>query len=105
VRAVNKDELDTMLAQLADDAVIDSATAGGKVTKAQYAEVMANVFQKGTLISAAIRDMSVTVHDPSRATVLGTLYLQTRTGRPMGRVEYKLEKRGGRWLIVETNRK
>jgi hypothetical protein len=49
--------------------------------------------------------MSVTVHDPSRATVLGTLYLQTRTGRPMGRVEYKLEKRGGRWLIVETNRK
>ena len=67
--------------------MIDSAAAGGKVTKARYAEVMADVLQKGNLISADTRDMSVTLHDSSRAIVLGTVYLRTRTGRPMARVE------------------
>ena len=105
VRAVNKDQLNVMLAQFADDAVIDSSAAGGKVSKVKYGQVMADVFQKGNLISADVRDMNVTMTGSSRATVLGTVYLQTRTARPTARVEYKLEKRDGRWLIVETNRK
>jgi hypothetical protein len=62
---------------------------------------MTDVFKRGDLISAEIRDMTITT-DPSRATVLGTVFLVTRTGRPSGRAEYKLEKRDGRWLIVET---
>jgi ketosteroid isomerase-like protein len=105
VRAVNKDELTTMLAQFADDAVIDSRAAGGKVSKAKYAEVMADVFKKGDLISAELRDVNVTMADPTHATVVGTVYLQTRTNRLSGRNEWKLEKRDGRWLIVETTRK
>jgi hypothetical protein len=105
VRSFNKDDLNTMLAQFSDDAIIDSRAAGGKVPKAKYAEVMAEVVKKGDVISSELRDMSVTMTDPSHATVLGTVYLQTRTSRVSGRNEWKLEKRDGRWLIVETNRK
>ena len=105
VKAVNKDDLTMMLAHFADDAMIDSRAAGGKVSKARYAEVMAEVFKKGDLISAEVRDFNITVGDPSHATVLGTVYLQTRSNRLSGRNEWKLEKRDGRWLIVETNRK
>jgi uncharacterized protein (TIGR02246 family) len=104
-KAVNKDDLATMLAQYADDAMIDSRAAGGRVSKAKYGEVMADVFKKGDLISAEVRDVNVTMADPSRATMLGTVYLVTRTNRLSGRVEWKLEKRDGRWLIVEANRK
>jgi hypothetical protein len=105
IRSFNKDDLTTMLAQFADDAIIDSRAAGGKVPKAKYAEVMAEVVKKGDVISSEVRDMSITMTDPTHATVLGTVYLQTRTSRPSGRNEWKLEKRDGRWLIVETNRK
>jgi ketosteroid isomerase-like protein len=105
VKAINKDDLPTMLANIADDAIIDSRAAGGKVSKAKYAEVMAEVFKKGDLISAELRDVSVTMSDPARAMLLGTVYIQTKTSRGSGRVEWKLEKRDGRWLIVETNRK
>jgi hypothetical protein len=49
--------------------------------------------------------MTVTMSDPSRATVLGTVFVVMKTDRASGRAEYKLEKRDGRWLIVETNPK
>jgi ketosteroid isomerase-like protein len=104
VRAINKDDLKTLLAQLADDALIDSAVAGGKVSKEKYGQAMAEAFKKGDLVSLELRDFTITMVDSSRATALGTLYAQTRTGRGSGRVEWKLEKREGRWLIVETNR-
>jgi hypothetical protein len=105
VRAVNKDQLTTMLDQFSDDAKIDSRAAGGLVSKEKYKEVMVDVFKKGDLISADIRDISITMTDPSKATALGTVYLQTKASRLSGRAEYKLEKRDGRWLIVETMRK
>jgi uncharacterized protein (TIGR02246 family) len=105
VRSVNKDALDTLMAQFADDAKIYTRVLRSQVSKDKYREVMTDVFSKGDLISAEIRDMQVTFGDPSHATVLGTVYLVTRTSRPSGRVEYKLEKRDGRWLIVETNTK
>jgi hypothetical protein len=65
---------------------------------------MAESFKKGDLISMELRDFTVTTVDSSRATALGTLYAQTRTSRGSARVEWKLEKRDGRWLVVETNR-
>jgi uncharacterized protein (TIGR02246 family) len=104
-RALNKDDLTTVLAQYADDAMIDSRAAGGKVPKQKYAEVMAEVIKKGDLINVELRDVNVKMTDPARATVLGTVYLQTRTSRLSGRNEWKLEMRDGRWLIVETTRK
>jgi hypothetical protein len=72
-----------MPAQLADDAIIDSAAAGGK-SRRRGMQRSWHVFRKGALISADIRDMSVTVHDPPRATVLGTAYLQNEGGAPDG---------------------
>ena len=76
-----------------------------QVTKARYREVMANVFKSGNLVSVEVRDLTVTMTDPSRATVVGTTFLVMKTDRASGRAEYKLEKRDGRWLIVETNPK
>lgn len=104
VRAANKDEFNVMLAQFADDAKIDSRAAG-QVSKARYAEIMREVYRRGDVISADVRDLAIAMPDASHATVLGTVYLQTRTSRPSARVEYKLEKRADRWLIVETRRK
>jgi hypothetical protein len=94
--------MSNLLAQYSDDAKIYSRVVNGQVSKDKYAEIMTDVFKRGDLISAEIRDMTITMTDPSRATVLGTVFLVTRTGRPSGRAEYKLEKRDGRWLIVET---
>jgi hypothetical protein len=105
VRAANKDEFNVMLAQFSDDAKIDSRAAGGQVSKARYAEIMREVYKRGDVISADVRDLVIAMPDASHATVLGTVYLQTRTSRPSARVEYKLEKRADRWLIVETRRK
>jgi hypothetical protein len=105
VQAANKDELNVMLAQFSDDAKIDSRAAGGQVSKARYAEIMREVYKRGDIISADVRDLAIAMPDSSHATVLGTVYLQTRTSRPSARVEYKLEKRHDRWLITETRRK
>jgi hypothetical protein len=66
---------------------------------------MANVFKSGSLVSVEVRDLTVTMADPTHATVIGTTFLVMKTDRASGRAEYKLEKRDGRWLIVETNPK
>ena len=104
-RSINKDDLNTLLAQLADDAKIYTRVERAQVSKARYGEIMTEVFKSGNLISAEVRNMTVTLTDPTHATVIGTVFLVTRTDRPSGRAEYKLEKRDGRWLIVETNPK
>jgi uncharacterized protein (TIGR02246 family) len=105
VKAVNGDDVNAMLAYFSEDAKIYTRVVQAHVSKAKYTEIMTDVFKKGDLISADIRDMTVTMTDPNRAVVLGTVYLVTKTARPSGRAEYKLEKRDGRWLIVETNTK
>jgi uncharacterized protein (TIGR02246 family) len=104
-KAINKDDLTMVLAQYADDAKIYSRVVGRQVSKAEYAKIMADVFKAGNLINADLRDIKVTLDDPSRAIALGNVYVTTKTNRTSGRAEWKLEKRDGSWLIVETNPK
>jgi uncharacterized protein (TIGR02246 family) len=105
VQAVKKDDLNLLLAQFADDALIDSRAAGGKVSKDKYREAMAAAFKQGNIVNVEMRDLDVRIVDSTRATALGTSFLTTKTDRLSGRTEWKFEKRDGRWLIVETNRK
>ena len=104
-RSINKDDLNTLLSVLAEDAKIYTRVERQQVSKARYGEIMANVFKSGNLVSVEVRDLTVTITDPSHATVLGSTFLVMKTDRASGRAEYKLEKRDGRWLIVETNPK
>ena len=103
--ASNKDDLKLLLAQFADDAMIDSRAARAKIDKEKYAEAMTRLFKSGNLISATIRDLNVTLTDPTHATAVGTLHFVMKNDRSSARNEWKLEKRDGRWLIVETNYK
>jgi len=104
-KAINKDDLKTVLAQYSDDAKIYSRVVGRQVSKAEYAQIMADVFKAGNLINVDLRDLTITMDDPSRAIVLGNVYVTTKTNRTSGRAEWKLEKRDGNWLIIETNPK
>lgn len=104
-KSINKDDLSTLLSVIAEDAKIYTRVERQQVSKARYGEVMANVFKSGNLVSVEVRGMDVTMPDPTHATVLGTVFIVTKTDRASGRAEYKLEKRDGRWLIVETNPK
>jgi ketosteroid isomerase-like protein len=95
-RSINKDDLNTLLAQLADDAKIYTRVERQQVSKVRYGEIMANVFKSGSLVSVEVRDLTVTMMDPTHAMLIGTTFLVMKTDRASGRAEYKLEKRDGR---------
>ena len=100
--AINGEDLPTLLGHIADDAVIDSRAARGKVSKQKYADAMARAFERHQLTSFEIRNIQITMVDATRATVLATIYPRTAGQRLTYDHEWKLEKRGGIWLIVET---
>jgi len=102
-KSINKDDLTLLLAQFTDDAKIYTRVERQQVSKARYGEVMTGVFKSGNLISVDIRDMNVTMTDPTHATVTATTFLVMKNDRGSGKGLYKLEKRDGRWLIVETS--
>jgi hypothetical protein len=81
-RAIDNADLRMLLAQFAEDAIIDSKIARAKVSKQKYAEI--------------------TMVDSTRATVLATIYPMKLARRFVYDHEWTLEKRDGRWLIVET---
>jgi len=103
--AINNADLTMLLAQIAEDALIDSKIARAKVTKQKYAEVMAAAFRTLDLIGMEAHDIKVTTRNPTRATVLATIYPMKRAQRFTYQHEWALEKRDGRWLIVETTYK
>ncbi len=100
--AINGADLPTLLSHIAEDAVIDSRAARGKVSKQKYADAMARAFERHQLTSFEIRHIKITMVDATRATVLATIYPATTGRRLTYDHEWKLEKRAGLWLIVET---
>ena len=103
-KAVSNEDLGLLLAQYADDAMIDSKVAGGKVTKQKFAEITAAQFKAHAIVLIQYRDIAVTVADPTHATVLGTLYVTAKPDRRfIWRNEWRLEKRDRQWVVVETN--
>ena len=77
--AINGADLTQLLVHIAEDAVIDSKIARGKVSK-QYADAMARAFKTCEIIGFEARDIKVTMIDATRATVLATIY-PLNTGR------------------------
>jgi ketosteroid isomerase-like protein len=105
VQAVNSADLPTLLAQFSDDATIDSKIARGKVNKQKYGEAMAAAFRAHDLVGMAAEGIKVTLVDQAHASVLTTIYPMTNARRYVYVLEWRLEKRDGRWVIVETTYK
>lgn len=105
VQAVNSADLPTLLAQFSDDAMIDSKIARAKVNKQKYGEAMAAAFREHRLVGMSADVTRVTLVDQAHATVLTTIYPMTSARRYVYVTEWRLEKRGGRWIIVEATYK
>lgn len=101
--AINGGDLPTLLGHIAEDAVIDSRIARGKVSKQKYADAMTRAFERHQITGFEIRHVKVTMVDATHATVLGTIVPRLEGRRLTYDHEWKLEKRAGLWLIVETD--
>lgn len=101
IKAFNSGNLTLLLALHADDAKIDSKVAGAKVSKPVWAQAMSRYFQRGSAASLEYTGLKISLVDATHAVAEGTLYANGKGSRH----EWKLEKRDGRWLIVETNYK
>jgi hypothetical protein len=66
---------------------------------------MAAAFAAHALVGMAADGIKVTRVDEARATVLTTIYPMSSAGRFVYLLEWKLEKRDARWVIVETTYK
>jgi uncharacterized protein (TIGR02246 family) len=105
--AFNARDAKRYMAHFADDAKVESRSAGGIVGKAKYAESIEKLFALDRKSRTAYRDLKVSLSDPSRAVVEGGQYgWDSRGEQRLGsKYQWKLEKRDGRWLIVETTYK
>jgi ketosteroid isomerase-like protein len=99
----NDEKLEELLALYADDARIDSRIAKAVISKAQFRELMTQIFARGNLNRADVGSLKVTIVDGTHAVTDGIVYIHTKSGgRINAKNQWKLEKRDGRWLIVET---
>jgi len=100
---VNDEKLEEVLALYADDARIDSRIAKAVISKAQYRELLTQIFARGNLNRADVGNLKVTIVDGTHAVTDGIVYIHTKSGQRLNaKNQWKLEKRDGRWLIVET---
>ncbi len=104
--AFNARDVDALLLSIADDAKVVSLPAfgtgrgsgDGQVSKIQYREDMAALMARGDRTLFEHARWTVEFADPTHATARG----QGQLGDSRGAFVYKLEKRGGRWVIVES---
>jgi ketosteroid isomerase-like protein len=104
--AFNARNLDALLLGIAEDAKVVSLPAfgtgrgsgDGQVTKVQYREDMAALMARGDRTLLEHAQWTVEFTDATHATAKG----QGQLGDSRGDFQYKLEKRQGRWLIVES---
>jgi hypothetical protein len=104
--AFNARNLDALLLGIADDARVVSLPAfgtgrgsgDGQVTKVQYREDMAALMARGDRALLEHAQWTVAFADATHATAKG----QGQLGESRGDFQYKLEKRGERWTIVES---
>jgi ketosteroid isomerase-like protein len=104
--AFNARNLDALFLATADDARVVSPPAfgtarggsDGQVSKVQYREDMAALMARGDRTLLEHARWTVEFKDPTHATAQG----QGQLGDVRGDFQYKLEKQGGRWVIVES---
>jgi hypothetical protein len=70
----------------------------GQVSKVQYREDMTALMARGDRTLLEHARWTVEFADPTHATAKG----QGQLGESRGDFQYKLEKRGDRWMIVES---
>jgi ketosteroid isomerase-like protein len=101
--ALNAKNMGRAAADYADQARIESRVAGGIVSKAQWQQSIQQSVTAGQFPHVELGVASVTFTDATHATVMGNL-AATQVGgrRTQDRLEWKMEKRDGRWLIVES---
>jgi hypothetical protein len=99
----NDEKLEELLALYADDARIDSRIAKAVISKPEYRELMTRIFARRSLNRADVGSLKVTLVDATHAVTDGIVYIHTKSGdRLSAKNRWTLEKRDGRWLIVET---
>lgn len=104
--AFNARNLDALFLGIADDAKVVSlpafgtgrGTGDGQVTKVQYREDMAAMMARGDRTLLEHARWTVEFADATHATAKG----QGQLGESRGDFQYKLEKRQGGWVIVES---
>ena len=104
--AFNARNLDALLLGIADDARVVSLPAfgtgrgagDGQVSKVQYREDMTALMARGDRTLLEHAQWTVDFADATHATAKG----QGQLGDSRGDFQYKLEKRQGRWVIVES---
>jgi ketosteroid isomerase-like protein len=105
--AFNARNLDGLLVAIADDAKVVSLPVFGsgrgsddaQVTKVQYRTDMAALMARGDRTLLEHAQWAVSFTDPTHATATG----QVQVGERKADFEYRLEKRDGRWMIVESS--
>jgi ketosteroid isomerase-like protein len=105
VQAVNNEGLPTLLDQFSDDATIDSKIARARLDKQKYGEAMAAAFRTHALVGMAADSLKITFVDQTHAALLARIYPMSNARRYVYVVEWRLEKRDGRWIIVEASYK
>jgi hypothetical protein len=104
--AFNARNLDGLLVAIADDAKVVSLPVFGsgrgsdddQVSKVQYRTDMAALMARGDRTLLEHAQWNVSFADPTHATAIG----QVQVGERKADFQYKLEKREGRWLIIES---
>ncbi|HYB69588.1 MAG TPA: hypothetical protein VEH80_02890 [Candidatus Bathyarchaeia archaeon] len=116
-KASNAHNIDQTMAQYADDARIDSKVAGSKISKSAYREQLTRAWSRDSPVWAEYGNLQVSVADPSHAVAQGMIFihLHAASGQKTRHIqggpdvsekyEWRMEKRDGRWLIVETSYK
>ena len=101
--AINGKNLDLLLSCFADDAQIDSRAAGRKVNKAEYRTAMSQALPN--IESIQLRGLKVKLTGADTAIVDGESYVKL-SGQYSGAYrQWKLQRRDGKWLIVDTKDK
>lgn len=100
-KAINARDSRRWLACFADDAMIDSKAARAVVSKSSYEITMSRFIR--FFISVEAKDVEMKAESATRATLTGMLQSRSQ-GSSTGpdKHTWKLEKRSGKWLIVET---
>ena len=101
--AISARDLELLLSFIADDAQIDSRAAGKKVNKQEYREAMARALRN--VDGVQLRNLKVTLTDADNAMVDGETHLRAGGQMIAAYRQWRLQKRDGKWLIVEIKDK
>jgi uncharacterized protein (TIGR02246 family) len=111
-RALTTRDLNAAQALIADDAQIDSRVAKGKVSKTQWVEAMRASYQRNPRPSSIeYRGVKIKVLDADHASVDAEYYVKSSNPESRGfsgdsgYLQWRLERREGKWLIVESTNK